>query len=56
LNNPSALIIHEDKEVAEPYARVLESLGFATEILQTGEAALSEKDIDSYQDWETRSQ
>lgn len=41
MNNPSALIIDDDKEVAEPYARVLESLGFATETLQTGEAALS---------------
>ena len=41
MNNPSALIIEDDKDVAELYGRVLESLGFAFEIMRTGEAALA---------------
>lgn len=41
MNHPSALVIENAKDVAELYARVLEALGFAVEILRTGEAALS---------------
>jgi two-component system C4-dicarboxylate transport response regulator DctD len=41
MNNPSALIVEDDKDVAELYGRVLASLGFAIEITQTGEAALA---------------
>ena len=37
---PRALAIEDDKEIAELYRRVLESLGFETEIIRTGEAAL----------------
>jgi len=37
---PHALVIEDDKETAELYGRVLESLGFETEIIRTGEAAL----------------
>ena len=37
---PRALAIEDDKEIAELYGRVLESLGFETEIVRTGEAAL----------------
>ena len=39
--NPRALAIEDDKDIAELYGRVLESLGFETEILHTGEAALA---------------
>ncbi len=39
--NPRALVIEDDKDIAELYGRVLESLGFETEILRTGEAALA---------------
>ena len=39
--NPRALAIEDDKDIAELYGRVLESLGFETEILRTGEAALA---------------
>ena len=37
--NPRTLIIEDDRDVAELYGRVLESLGFDTEIIRTGEAA-----------------
>ena len=37
---PRALAIEDDKEIAELYGRVLESLGFETDIVRTGEAAL----------------
>ena len=37
--NPRTLIIEDDRAVAELYGRVLESLGFDTEIIRTGEAA-----------------
>lgn len=37
---PRALAIEDDKEIAELYGHVLESLGFETEIIRTGEAAL----------------
>ena len=37
---PRALAIEDDKEIAELYRRVLEPLGFETEIIRTGEAAL----------------
>ena len=39
--NPRALAIEDDRDIAELYGRVLESLGFETEILRTGEAALA---------------
>jgi CheY-like chemotaxis protein len=39
--NPRALAIEDDKEIAELYGRVLESLGFETEIIRSGEAALA---------------
>jgi CheY-like chemotaxis protein len=39
MTNPHALVIEDDKDVAELYGRVLESLGFETEIVRTGEAA-----------------
>ena len=39
--NPHALAIEDDRDIAELYGRVLESLGFETEILHTGEAALA---------------
>jgi CheY-like chemotaxis protein len=38
--NPRALAIEDNKEIAELYGHVLESLGFETEIIRTGEAAL----------------
>ncbi len=41
MNNPRALIIEDDKDVADLYSRVLESLGFEAEVIQTGEAALA---------------
>ena len=37
---PRALAIEDDKAIAELYRHVLESLGFETEIIRTGEAAL----------------
>ena len=37
---PRALAIEDDKEIAELYRHVLVSLGFETEIVRTGEAAL----------------
>ena len=37
----SVLIVEDDQDVAEFYGRVLESSGFATEIVRTGEAALA---------------
>jgi len=37
--NPHALVIEDDKDIAELYGRVLESLGFETEVIRTGEAA-----------------
>ena len=37
---PRALAIEDDKEIAELYGRVLQSLGFEAEIIRTGEAAL----------------
>ena len=40
MNNPFALVIEDDKDVAELYSRVLESRGFSTEITRTGQAAL----------------
>jgi DNA-binding response OmpR family regulator len=39
--NRRALAIEDDKDIAELYGRVLESLGFEAEILRTGEAALA---------------
>ena len=39
--NPHALAIEDDKEIAEFYGRVLESLGFEAEIIRNGEAALA---------------
>jgi two-component system response regulator GlrR len=39
MTNPRALVIEDDKDVAELNGRVLESLGFETEIIRTGEAA-----------------
>jgi CheY-like chemotaxis protein len=39
--NPHALAVEDDRDIAELYGRVLESLGFETEILRTGEAALA---------------
>ncbi len=38
---PGALIIEDDKEVADLYGHVLKSLGFETEIIRTGEEALA---------------
>ena len=38
--NPRALVIEDDKEIAELYGHVLKSLEFETEIVRTGEAAL----------------
>jgi DNA-binding response OmpR family regulator len=40
MNNPRALIVEDDKDVAELYSRVLATLGFETETTRTGEAAL----------------
>ncbi len=40
MNNPRALIVEDDKDVGELYGRVLASLGFETEVIRTGEAAL----------------
>jgi DNA-binding response OmpR family regulator len=40
MNNPRALIIEDDKDVAELYSRVLATLGFEAETTRTGEAAL----------------
>ncbi len=37
--NPRALIIEDDKDVSELYRHVLESHGFETEVIRTGEAA-----------------
>ena len=37
--NPRALVIEDDKDISELYGRVLESLGFETEIIRSGEAA-----------------
>ena len=37
--NPRALIVEDDKDVSELYRHVLESLGFETEVIRTGEAA-----------------
>ena len=37
--NPHALIIEDDRDVAELYRRVLELLEFSTEIIRTGEGA-----------------
>jgi CheY-like chemotaxis protein len=39
MTNPRALVVEDDKDVAELYGRVLESLGFETEIIRRGEAA-----------------
>jgi two-component system response regulator GlrR len=39
--SPRALIIEDDKDAAELYRHVLEPLGFETETLRTGEAALA---------------
>jgi CheY-like chemotaxis protein len=39
--NPRALIVEDDKDVSELYRHVLESLGFETEVIRTGEAALA---------------
>ncbi len=41
MSKPTSLIIEDDKDVAELYSHVLESLGLATEIVATGEAALA---------------
>jgi len=41
MNTPSALIIEDDKDVSDLYSHVLESSGFTTEIISTGEAALA---------------
>jgi len=41
MDNPSVLIVEDDQDVAELYSHVLESSGFTTEILRTGEAALA---------------
>jgi len=40
MNNPRALIVEDDKDVAELYSRVLATLGFEAETTRTGEAAL----------------
>ena len=40
MGKPRALAIEDDKGIAELYGHVLESLGFETEIIRTGEAAL----------------
>jgi CheY-like chemotaxis protein len=37
--NSRAVIIEDDKDAAELYRHVLESLGFETEVIRTGEAA-----------------
>jgi len=37
--NPRALVVEDDKDISELYGRVLESLGFETEIIRSGEAA-----------------
>jgi CheY-like chemotaxis protein len=39
MTNRRALVIEDDKDIAELYGRVLESLGFETEIIRRGEAA-----------------
>ena len=41
MNKFSVLIVEDDRDVAELYGRVLESSGFTTEIVRTGEAALA---------------
>ena len=41
MNKFSVLIVEDDQDVAELYGRVLESSGFTTEIVRTGEAALA---------------
>jgi len=41
MSKPTALIIEDDKDVADLYSHVLESHGLATEIAATGEAALA---------------
>ena len=41
MKNPRALIVEDDKDAAELYRHVLEPLGFETETLRTGEAALA---------------
>jgi CheY-like chemotaxis protein len=39
--NPHSLVIEDDRDVAELYRHVLESLGFETEVIRSGEAALA---------------
>ncbi len=41
MNSRLALIIEDDKDVAELYHQVVESAGFAAEVIRTGEAALT---------------
>jgi two-component system response regulator GlrR len=41
MGKPTALIIEDDRDVAELYSHVVESAGLATEIVATGEAALA---------------
>ena len=40
MNNPLALIIEDEEDIAVLCSHVLKSLGFETEIIHTGEAAL----------------
>ena len=37
--NPRALVIEDDKDISELYGHVLDSLGFETEIIRSGETA-----------------
>ena len=37
--DPRALVVEDDKDISELYGRVLESLGFETEIIRRGETA-----------------
>ena len=39
MTNPRALVVEDDKDISELYGRVLESLGFETEIIRRGETA-----------------
>ena len=41
MSNPLILIIEDDKDVARLYSLALESSGFETEIIRTGQAALA---------------
>ena len=39
--DPCALVVEDDRDVAELYRRVLDSLGFSAEVIRTGEGALA---------------